>query len=73
MARNDERVGHGHDVATTDITIAPDGRVFIFGLSADVLEVAAKLNPSDGALQRRLEHMRRCKAPPPSTAKGAGT
>lgn len=31
----------------TEITIAPDGRVFVFGLSQPVLQILRELNPAD--------------------------
>lgn len=45
--------------ATTEITITPDGRVFVFGLSRPVLEICCNLNPNDVQLGRRLEQVRR--------------
>jgi hypothetical protein len=44
--------------ATVDITIAPDGRVFVFGLSREVLQVVAGLNPHDQRLSDRLVRLR---------------
>jgi len=44
--------------ATVDITIAPDGRVWVFGLSKEVLEVVAMLNPRDERLQHRVDRLR---------------
>ncbi|MBI3466560.1 MAG: hypothetical protein HY000_26395 [Planctomycetes bacterium] len=43
--------------AMTEITIAPDGRVFVFGLSLSVLEICRTLNPHDVQLGRRLERL----------------
>lgn len=42
--------------AISEITILPDGRVFILGASRQVLETLAALNPRDANLNRRLEH-----------------
>lgn len=43
----------------TELTIAPDGRVFAFGTSRPILEVLEALQPRDEKLQRLLEHVRR--------------
>ena len=43
----------------TELTIAPDGRVFVFGTSRPILEVLEPLQPRDKKLQRLLEHVRR--------------
>jgi hypothetical protein len=43
------------ETTITEITIAPDGRVFIFGLSRPVLEMCAELNLSSHDLQQRIE------------------
>ena len=53
--------------ATTDITITPDGRVFVFGLSRPVLEICRALNPRDEVLQRRLERLHQHQHESPST------
>jgi hypothetical protein len=45
----------------TEITIDPDGRVFVFGTSQSVLEVLAKLDPKESRVQtllNRLQHGR---------------
>jgi hypothetical protein len=44
---------------TTELTIAPDGRVFVFGTSRPILEVLAALQPHDEKVQRLLEHVRK--------------
>lgn len=49
-----KRTRNQTEPATTEITIAPDGRVFIFGLSRAVLEIAQSLSPNDARLARRL-------------------
>ena len=43
---------------TTELTIAPDGRVFAFGTSRSILEVLAALQPADEKVRRLLEHVR---------------
>jgi hypothetical protein len=43
----------------TELTIAPDGRVFVFGTSRSVLEVLEALQPRDRKLRCLLEHVRR--------------
>jgi hypothetical protein len=42
----------------TEITIQPDGRVFVFGTSRQVLEVLESINPNDPRLNRLLAHVR---------------
>lgn len=44
---------------TTELTIAPDGRVFAFGTSRSILEVLAALQPADKRVQRLLQHAQR--------------
>src|SRR4051794_3240830 len=51
------------DVATdedmiTEITIAPDGRVYVFGMSRQVMQMMEVLEPNDAKLQRLLQHVR---------------
>jgi hypothetical protein len=38
----------------TEITLLPDGRVFVFGMSAPVLEILGEIQPRDERLQRLL-------------------
>src|SRR4051794_17182472 len=42
----------------TEISIGPDGRVYVFGLSRPVLEILAALQPADAKLSRLLNHVR---------------
>jgi hypothetical protein len=42
----------------TEITVEPDGRVYVFGTSRRVLEVLEVLRPDDQRLQRLLGHVR---------------
>jgi len=42
----------------TEISIGPDGRVYVFGLSRPVLEILATLQPDDAKLARLLKHVR---------------
>jgi hypothetical protein len=41
--------------AVSEITILPDGRVFVLGASRQVLEILDVLNPKDAGLKQRLE------------------
>ncbi|NOX55399.1 MAG: hypothetical protein GXP27_13365 [Planctomycetes bacterium] len=41
----------------TEITIAPDGRVFLFGTSREVLEALSQLTFRDADLDRRLNRI----------------
>jgi hypothetical protein len=59
--------GAEDETLVTDITIGPDGRVFVFGTSRPVLEVLEALNPADPRLRRLLEQVR---AIPPVRAIG---
>jgi hypothetical protein len=49
----------------TEITIQPDGRVYVFGTSRGVLEVLEDLRPDDAKLRRLLGHVRRLEAEAP--------
>jgi hypothetical protein len=40
----------------TEITILPDGRVYVFGLTRQVLETLAAAVPQDRALARRFRY-----------------
>ena len=42
----------------TEITIQPDGRVYVFGLSLPVLEALARVPAADPKLQRLLARLR---------------
>ncbi len=42
------------EALVSEIAIAPDGRVFVFGLSKQVLEILATIDPSDSNIQARL-------------------
>jgi hypothetical protein len=43
----------------TEITIQPDGRLYVFGASRDVLEALDAINPRDARLRAVLAHVRR--------------
>lgn len=42
----------------TEITIQPDGRVYVFGTSREILEVLAELRPDDPKVCRLLGRIR---------------
>ena len=42
----------------TELTIAPDGRVFAFGTSRPILEVLEALRPDDARVNALLSHIR---------------
>lgn len=42
----------------TEITIQPDGRVYVFGMSRDVLEVISRLPTDDPTLRMLWEQLR---------------
>jgi hypothetical protein len=46
------------ETAMTDITIGPDGRVYIFGASMPVLEVLEAAGLGGENLRRRLDRLR---------------
>jgi len=43
------------EAAVSEITILPDGRVFVLGASRQVLEVLETVNPEDTVIRRRLK------------------
>jgi hypothetical protein len=45
----------------TELSILPDGRIFVFGASRGVLEVLQLLQPRDPELARRLAQVRQLK------------
>jgi hypothetical protein len=47
------------ETAISEISIAPDGRVYVFGASAAILEIMGKLDARDQMLRHRIEHARR--------------
>lgn len=46
------------ETTITEITVQPDGRVYVFGTSRQVLEVLDNLCPADAGLGRLLRHVR---------------
>jgi hypothetical protein len=42
----------------SELTIMPDGRIYVFGTSRKLLEVLESLDPHDESLQRILKHVR---------------
>jgi hypothetical protein len=49
---------YADDTTITEITIQPDGRVFIFGTSRHVIDMMADLDPRSARLRRLLEEVR---------------
>jgi hypothetical protein len=45
------------ETSITELTITPDGRIFVFGLSRQVLEMLEELDFTSPDLQRRLESL----------------
>lgn len=43
----------------TEITIAPDGRIYVFGASAEVLEVMGSLDSQNAELRKRIDESRK--------------
>lgn len=54
--------------AVSEITIAPDGRIFVFGSSRQVIEVLDDLNLGGADFKRRIEHIRELPADGADTA-----
>ena len=54
---------HEDETSMTEITILPDGRICIFGLSREVLEVLDAAELADTAVKQRLALLRRTDAP----------
>lgn len=50
--------GDGDETLVTEITIRPDGRVYVFGTSRQALEVLEQLRPGDPKLLRLLGRVR---------------
>jgi hypothetical protein len=50
------------ETCITEITIQPDGRIYVFGTSRKVLEVLEVLQPNDPKLNVLLSHVRRIEA-----------
>jgi hypothetical protein len=53
------------ETAITEIMIRPDGRVYVFGLSYDVLDLLSALEPHNAALRQRLAAAPGPRAPHP--------
>jgi hypothetical protein len=58
---NDQEVD---ETNLTEITILPDGRVYVFGLSREVLEVLHALQGDDPRIQGLLERARAAEKAP---------
>jgi hypothetical protein len=58
---------HDDETSITEITIAPDGRIYVFGASQGVLEVLDELALGDAAVRERVEHVRSLAAGPTKT------
>lgn len=50
------------EAAMTDIRIAPDGRVFVFGTSRPVLEMLSELGWGDAAVAARIQALQQTTA-----------
>lgn len=48
------RIDAGEETGISEVSIAPDGRVFVFGTSRQLLEMFADLGLADESWQRRL-------------------
>ncbi len=50
------------ETTITEISIEPDGRVYVFGTSRQVLQLLQNLDPGDQKLARLLSHVRAVEA-----------
>jgi hypothetical protein len=57
-------LGCEDESSITDITILPDGRIYLFGASAAVLEMLCDIPLHDPALRRRMDHLGGAEAGP---------
>ena len=55
---SDRQVILQDETDVSEITIQPDGRVFVFGASRQVLELLESLSPTDQKLRRVVEEIR---------------
>jgi hypothetical protein len=46
------------ETTMTEITVQPDGRIFVFGTSRQVLDLLVGLNPRSSKLNRLIRHVR---------------
>ena len=49
--------GAEDETQMSEITIQPDGRVYVFGTSRGLLEVLRELSPADTHLNELLQHV----------------
>ncbi len=49
------------ETTISEITIQPDGRLFVFGASEELLRLLAELGWADDGLQRRLSSLSLCR------------
>jgi hypothetical protein len=45
------------ETATSEITILPDGRIYVFGMSRQVLDVLQSFQPDDARVSKLREHL----------------
>ncbi|HZZ41766.1 MAG TPA: hypothetical protein VFE58_02415 [Tepidisphaeraceae bacterium] len=50
----------------TEITIQPDGRIYVQGLSRDLIQILATLQPDDPHIQNLLQHLQNLESLPPT-------
>ena len=62
----------GDETTITEITIQPDGRIYVFGTSRQVLEVLENLRPDDPRLRLRLGQVRHVDARQHASGGGVG-
>jgi hypothetical protein len=54
MSENRDAIELADETVLTEITIQPDGRVYVFGASREVLEVLDLISPHDSRLRAIL-------------------
>lgn len=60
------------ETAISEITILPDGRVYVLGASQQVLQTLEVISPNDAVLKQRLGHIRALEASAANREGGRG-
>ena len=55
---NPHQNGLDHETRISEITIMPNGQIYVFGMSRQVLELLDDLNFGDRSVRQRREHLR---------------
>jgi hypothetical protein len=60
------------ETSISEISIAPNGRIYVFGASYDVLQLLEGLASRDSELGMRMAHLKSLTESPPEQATAAG-